>query len=149
MVKATQLGVGYSIGQKIEQELGVKTVLKYDGIKLPTEKPFILVEQMQNNHTQISKLREAIQTTFRFQIGIYAETQAQRSSMQDKLRDLFLFAQFPLYDDMGAETGVFFDVGLTNEVPIDADDLSDKTNMHRLYFDVEVAQIYHKNRTEN
>lgn len=148
MTEASQQGLGYSLEQVIQNTIGIPTVLYFDGMKLPSKKPFLLVEQMQNNFTYLSKGREAVETTYRFQIGIFAESHAQRSTLQDKLRSLFLFEEIPLFDDTGVNTGRVFAVNVVSEVPITPEDISDKTRTHRLYFDVEVTQIYHKNRTK-
>ncbi|SET69193.1 hypothetical protein SAMN05216389_12110 [Oceanobacillus limi] len=143
-----QLELGYSIQVFLEDKTGIPSVLIYDGIKLPDEKPFITVEQMQNNLTAISKQNESIATTFRFQLGLYARTHAERSSKQDEIRELFLFEDIPLYNETGGLTSGFFNVSITNEVPIIPEDISDQTRMHRLYFDIEVERISHKNKGE-
>ncbi len=130
----------------LESKTGIATVLMYDGVKLPESKPFITVEQMQNNLEFISKQREAVETTFRFQLGLYANSLTERTRKQDEIRDLFLFEDIPLYTDSGELTAGFFRVGITNEVPLSAEDTSDKTKMHRLYFDIEVERISHKNK---
>lgn len=143
-----QLALQYSIQVFLEEKLGHTSVIMYDGIKLPEVKPFTTVEQMQNNNEYISKLRESISTTFRFQIGLYSTSHYERTSLQDKIRDLFLFEDIPLYNELGEITSSFFNVVVTNEVPITPEDISDETRMHRLYFDVEIKRIFHKNKGE-
>lgn len=141
-----QLGLGYSLKQILEEETRVPTVLQFDGMKLPEEKPFIKVKQMPNTHEAISKRRETIVTSYSYEIGVFETSLAERSSTQDTIRELFLFEDIPLYNEAGERTGDSFKVTIENEVPLDAEDISDTTKSHRMYFDVVVQGVRHKNR---
>lgn len=141
-----QLGLPYSIERFLEERTSIPTIIIYDGIELPDEKPFIEIRQMMNSNTYLSKQRESIETTFRFQIGLFADSHVERTQVQDEIRELFLFEDIPLYNSLGELTPGFFNVNLTNETPFTADDLSDKTNAHRVYFDIEISNITHKNK---
>lgn len=141
-----QLGLGYSIKMFLENETGIDTILMFDGIRLPKVKPFIIVKQMTNNNQYVAKQRETIQTTYRYEVGLFAESYAERTAVQGEIRDLFFFDDIPLYDESGRKTTKYFQVSVTSEVPLDAGDVSDKTNMHRIYFDIEVVGTKHKNR---
>lgn len=140
-----QLNLQHSLCTHIETKTGIKTIWHYDGVKLPKSKPFILVEQMQNNTTILSKQREAVRTIYRFQVGLFASGAADRARKQDELKRILLFNEIQLMD---ATSGVwigFFDANVTAEVPMPAEDVSDETNKHRVYFDVEIDVTYNKN----
>ncbi|MBO0962021.1 hypothetical protein J1P26_20150 [Neobacillus sp. MM2021_6] len=142
-----QLNLQHSIKTHLEAETGIPVIWVYDGVKLPAEKPFITIEQMQNNNEIISKLRESIQTTYRFQVGLHANSASERSRKQEEIQQIFLFAEMELLDAAtpGKSLG-FFNTNLTAEVPMPADDLSDKTSYHRVYFDIEVDMTFNRRR---
>lgn len=141
-----QLNIQHSIRAHLAEETGIPAIWVYDGVKLPKIKPFITVEQMQNNTTIISKQREAVQTTYRFQVGVFANSATERARKQDEVKRLLLFDNIELVDaTTGALLG-FFKANVTAEVPMPADDISDKTGYHRLYFDVEVDVVFNVNK---
>lgn len=141
-----QLNLQHSLCTHIEVKTGIKTIWLYDGVKLPKSKPFITVEQMQNNTTVLSKQREAMRTIYRFQIGLFAASAADRARKQNALKRILLFDEIELIDatSLGQSLGFFY-VDLTAEVPMPADDVSDETKKHRVYFDVEVDVTFNKN----
>lgn len=145
----SQLGLGYSLKQVLEEETGKPTLLQFDGMELPEEKPFIKIKQMPNTHESLSKRRETIVTSYSYEIGVFETSLAERSSTQDTIRDLFLFEDVPLYDEVGEHTGESFKVEIENEVPLDAEDISDTTKSHRMYFDIVIQGVRHKNRGNN
>lgn len=126
---------------------GVTVVWVFDGVALPTVKPFITVEQMQNNNAILSKGRESIETILRFQVGLYAKSSTEKARMQSEIADAINFERITLYQTLQSPaTAVgFFDAFVTNVVPIPAEATEGETNKHRVYFDVEVTQIYGKN----
>jgi hypothetical protein len=140
-----QLNIQHSLRTHIAYKTGINTVWVYDGVKLPTTKPFITIEQMQNNLTVNSKLRESIEEIYRFQIGLFAESASDRALKQEELKRILLFDEIELLDTMSGATLGFFRCDLTAVVPMPADDISDETNKHRVYFDVEVRVTYNKN----
>lgn len=140
-----QLNLQHSLRKHISDKTGINTVWVYDGVKLPTSKPFITVEQMQNNTTVISKQREAVRTIYRFQIGLFASSTADRARKQDELKRVLLFDKIELIDAMSSQSLGFFNADITAEVPMPADDVSDETSKHRVYFDVEIDVTYNKN----
>lgn len=142
----SQLGLTYSVKEFLEKGTGIDVVIQFDGIVLPEEKPFIVVKQMPNSNAIMSKQRETVLTTYRFQVGIFARTLAERTATQDNVRDMFLFDVIPEYDDNGRKTTKVTQALITGETPLDADDVSDKTKTHRIYFDIEVLGTRHKNR---
>jgi hypothetical protein len=141
-----QLNLQHSLRTHIANKTGINTVWLYDGVKMPTTKPFITVEQMQNNTTILSKQRESVRTIYRFQVGLFASSAADRARKQDELKRTLLFDKIELIDAStpGKSLG-FFNAVITAEVPMPAEDISDETNKHRVYFDVEVDVTFNKN----
>jgi hypothetical protein len=141
-----QLNLQHSLITHIADKTGIKVVWIYDGVKLPKSKAFITIEQMQNNTTVISKQREAVRTIYRFQIGIFATSATDRALKQDELKRVLLFEEIELLDATtpGRLLG-FFNANITAEVPLPADDISDETQKHRVYFDVEIDVTVNKN----
>jgi hypothetical protein len=140
-----QLNLQHSMHAHLTDKTGIKVVWIYDGVKLPTTKPFITVEQMQNNTTIISKQREAVRTIYRFQIGLFANSASDRANKQDEMKRILLFDEIELLDATipGKSLG-FFHADITAEVPMPAEDVSNETQKHRVYFDVEVDVTLHK-----
>lgn len=127
--------------------MGVPVVWIYDGVKLPDEaaKPFMTIEQMQNNNAVLSKGREAVETIHRFQIGLFAKTASERATLQTKVKRHLLFDNIPLID-LGQPTRPivgFFNPHVTGEVPIGADSTDARNTYHRVYFDVEIKLDYY------
>jgi hypothetical protein len=140
-----QLNIQHSLRLHIAAKTGINTVWVYDGAKLPTAKPFITVEQMQNNTTVISKQRESVRTIYRFQIGLFASSATDRARKQDELKQTLLFDQIELIDATSSQSLGYFSADITAEVPMPAEDVSDETKKHRVYFDVEIDVTYNKN----
>jgi hypothetical protein len=141
-----QYNLQHSLITHIADKTGIKVVWIYDGVKLPKSKAFITVEQMQNNTTVISKQREAVRTIYRFQLGLFATSATDRALKQDELKRILLFEEIELLDATtpGRSLG-FFNVDITAEVPMPAEDVSDETKKHRIYFDIEVGVTFNKN----
>ncbi|MDI3411097.1 hypothetical protein QKW52_15530 [Bacillus sonorensis] len=76
---------------------------------MPDAKPFITIEQMQNNTSMLTKLRETVRTIYHFQVGVYANSATERAAIQEKVRKIFLFDRFKLIDanDPSKELGLF------------------------------------------
>lgn len=114
----------------------------FDGVSLSGKtKPFGTVEQMQSNNEILAKEREYYATTYRFQIGLHASTIGERSKLQDRVRTALLQPDIELLDTsqpFPLPTVGFFYCDVTAEVPIPVESVSDETNKHRVYFDVEV-----------
>lgn len=105
-----------------------------------------MIRQRANYNENISKQRETVETTFRFEVGVFAESLANRGELQDKLRNLFLFEDIPVFDSEGLPTGIGTQAHIDAETPISADDISSDTKKHRMYFSVEIYGSHHKNR---
>lgn len=141
-MSVSQLNIQHSLRTIIEDETGIPSVWVYDGVKLPEEKPFTTVEQMMAETEIISKGRQAVRTIFHFQVGVHARNPNERARYQDVLQRLFLFGKIPLIDaETGAQNG-HLRVNAPYVTPIPAEDISDKSNYFRLYFDVTVDVVY-------
>ena len=55
-----QHAITFSIVNYLRVATGINAIWLFDGVKLPAEKPFITVEQMQNGESFISKGRETL-----------------------------------------------------------------------------------------
>lgn len=117
----------------------VKVDLIFDGYEMPAERPLITVEQMPNNYEIISKGREAVRASYRYQIGLHDVNSVQLSVNQEKLQNAFLFHKFAYYDK--SEVVGFFYCELSAVTPILADDISKKSDYDRVYFDIEIEDI--------
>jgi ABC-type polysaccharide transport system permease subunit len=139
--------IQYSIKRHLETAIGVPVVWVYDGVALPTVKPFITIEQMQNNNEILTKRREAIETIFRFQVGLYTNNTTERARKQAEVVNAINFETITLYQtSQSPATAVgFFDAFVTSVVPMPAESTDAKTQFHKVYFDVEVTQIYGRN----
>lgn len=142
--------IHYSLKRHLETTFaGVTVVWVYDGVALPTVKPFITVEQMQNNNEILSKGRESLQTVFRFQIGLYAANSTQKSRMQSELSNAINFERITLYQTSITPVSAvgFFDAFVTSVVPMPAEVTEAETQKHKVYFTVEIPFIYGRNTT--
>lgn len=142
--------IQYSIIEHLRAKINVPVVWMYDGVTLPTEdkKPYITVEQMSNTNSILSKQRESIATTMRFQIGLFAKTSTDRSRKQDAIKQTLMFDEIDLYDTTVSPpilAGSFY-TKVTGETPIPADDIANKSQYHRVYFDVEVDTVSHRKK---
>lgn len=142
-----QLGVAYSLRKHIEGELGIESILHYNGISLPEKLPFVMVRSVLSPHEYLSKARETVKTDFNFEISLYADSSFNLYRYQDSLRRLLLFSDVPYFDgDGNAFERTSFEVAVRNENHITAAALSDKTSTHRVFFEITVEGTYYKNR---
>ncbi len=136
-----QHGLNRSIIMHLRERFpDVQVDLKFDGYVMPATRPLILVEQMQNNIEINVKQREAIETIYRYQIGLFCANSVDLSIKQERLQGVFNFDTFPFYDTLQSpaiQRGYFL-CDLTAVVPMPAGDISNKSEYHRVYFDVEI-----------
>lgn len=118
----------------------------YDGIELPSEKPFATIRQMNNVTTSISKAHEAVAVNYGFRVSLHCKSLAQRAAVQEKFRDVLLFDELPLYTASGLLTDSFFEVEIDGEVPLSAGDISGETEYHQIHFELSITRVKHKNR---
>lgn len=123
--------------------------LKFDGYTFPKERPLILFERMLNEFTILSKQREGVGTTYRFQVGLFANNSVELSILEEELSRAFLFDEIEYYETM--TDGEPFVCGkfkclVTDVTPIYSDDITDKSEYHRVYFDIEIESLLRKRR---
>lgn len=140
------LNVINSLKINLEELTEINTVILYDGIKLPKEKPFITIDQLTNTFDRIAKQKESVRTNHNFRVGVFAKSLRNRYEIQQTLRDIFSFYELALYNEEGINTGRKFEITSMNEIPLSAEDISSDTDKHRVYFDIEIQEIRHKNR---
>lgn len=141
-----KLGIMVSLKNAIADEIDINTLVKYGGVVLPDKKPFAYIESLESFQYVQSKQRESIRKDNRYQIGLYADSLSERMTLQDEISSLLTFSEFTYYDEDGEKTDKTFEVdGDFNEVPIPNDDISNKTNYHRMFFDISV--FTHEYRT--
>lgn len=141
-----QHGLQHSIITHLRNKLGIRVDWVYDGYRKPIEKPYVTVEQMQNNNEILAKQREAIETIYRFQVGLTAGSATERARLQDRISRIFMFDEITFLDtnESPAQARGFFRVDLTTVMPMPADDLSSTSDYHRVYFDIEVDAKHYK-----
>lgn len=142
----TLYDVQASLKTFLEQQTGLMCVWIYDGVKLPTEKPFLTIEDLQAQHSTLEKMREIVESTYRFQIGVFAQTSAQKAKLPDEITRLLTFNKIPLIDtsQSGFPAVGFFVAEVERVTPMLNDDVSNVTNNHRAYIDVTVELDVYK-----
>jgi|SRR5690625_984964 len=143
------LNVINSLKINLEDLTDIHTVILYDGIKLPDEKPFLTIDQLTNTFDSVAKQRESVRTNHNFRVGVFAKSLRNRYEIQQTLRDIFSFSELVLHNEEGNDTGRKFEITSMNEIPLNAEDISSDTSKHRVYFDIEIQEIRHKNRGIN
>jgi hypothetical protein len=135
--------ITYSILAHIETEVSELTdvVQIYDGVTLTNRmKPFGTIEQMPSSIGVIAKERSYYEKTYRYQIGLYAQSLSQRMKLEEAIEQALLQPNISLLNTSQfppAEAGFFYcDVLATTPMP--AESPADETNKHKVYFDVEV-----------
>lgn len=139
----TQYDLQNSIRFFFLREMDLSCDIVYDGYKMSETRPLVTIEPMQNNVESTTKQRESVQTLYRFQIGLRAGNGVEKSRLQERISNAFLFDKLPYYDtEKSADNPVgFFSVNLTAVVPMPSDDIAKHSERHRVYFDVEIENI--------
>lgn len=116
----------------------------YDGISLTGRaKPFAVVEQMQSNHELLAAGRSTYDDTYRFQVGLMATSVSERSKLTDKMTNALRQPNLTLYQTSQfppTEAG-FFNCDVLAVTPMPVETVTDDTNKHRVYLDVEVSVL--------
>lgn len=141
-----QHGLQHSIIMHLRNKLGIRVDWVFDGYKKPAEKPFVTVEQMQNNNEILSKGREAVETIYRFQVGLHAQSSTERARLQERIKRIILFDNITFLDTdkSPAQASGFFMCELTAEVPMPAGDITNTSDYHVVYFDIEINTEHYK-----
>lgn len=138
-----QHGLQYSVIEHLKDETGLRVDWVYDGYKKPKDEIYVTVEQMQNNYEYIVKLREAVQSIHRLQVGLHAQSNGERSKLQDDIERIFMFDKFTYYDTEKSPAiacGSFL-VEMKSVTPMPSGDITDKSGYHTVYFDIEIDII--------
>jgi len=134
-----------SLIDHLRAKTGMNVVWVFDGVKLPVVKPFITVEQMPSSESVVSKMRDAARSIYRFQVGLHTQSMTERTRKQDEIKRIFVFDTFDLLDTTQIPAPVIgsFCVDLTGITPISPESVSDTTNYHKVYFDIEIDVNYY------
>src|SRR5690625_6687788 len=119
-----QYGFLVSLKRYFEDKHGLPCDIIYDGYKWRDEKPFMTIEQMQNNYEYNVKRREAVEIAYRAQVGLHASNGVERMKLQERINNGLLFDGIEYRSD--GETSGFFDVEITGIVPMPSDDKTDR-----------------------
>lgn len=134
--------VFYSIRMALENEAPELTDVQmiYDGVKLSgREKPFAIVQYLTTNKTKLAAGQRTHEYAFRFQVGIHARSLGEQLQLEEKIDAILSNPEgIPLYNEEFKTTGETVLVDVSDFTPITNDDVSNKTNNHRGYFDVSV-----------
>lgn len=140
MTAYKQWDLTVSLQQFLRDKTGIQTDIVYDGYEYSTVRPLITIEQMQNNYEYNVKGREAVETIYRWQIGLHASNVIERGKRQEEISNTLIFNDIPYFDyDKSADEPVgFFDVEINAITPMPADDITKHSVRHTVYFDVEL-----------
>jgi len=125
-----------SLKRYFEDKYDIPCDILYDGYKWRDEKPFMTIEQMQNNYEYNVKRREAVEVVYRAQVGLHASNGVERMRLQERINNGLSFDEIEYRS--GEETSGFFDVEITGIVPMPSDDITDRGRRHTVYFDIEL-----------
>ena len=139
----TQYGLDRSIILGLRERMGegFRVDLVFDGYKTPSVRPLITVENMQSNYESISKLREGINATYRYQIGLHDVNSVELSRNKEIIANLFNFHRFKYFEESPDNIEGFFYCELTAVTPMLASDISKRSEYDRAYFDIEIESI--------
>lgn len=140
MTAYKQWNLTVSLQQFLRDRTGIQTDIVYDGYEYSSVRPLITIEQMQNNYEYNVKGREAVETIYRWQIGLHASNVIERGKRQEDISDILIFNDIPYfdYDKSADEPAGFFDVEINAITPMPADDITKHSVRHTVYFDVEL-----------
>lgn len=140
MTAYSQWNLTVSLQQFLRDKTGMQTDIVYDGYEYSSVRPLITIEQMQNNYEYNVKGREAVETIYRWQVGLHASNVIERGKRQEEISNTLIFNDIPYFDyEKSADEPVgFFDVEINAITPMPADDIAKHSVRHTVYFDVEL-----------
>lgn len=140
MTAYSQWNLTVSLQQFLRDKTDIQTDIVYDGYEYSSVRPLITIEQMQNNYEYNVKGREAVETVYRWQIGLHASNVIERGKRQEEISNTLIFNDIPYFDyEKSANESVgFFDVEINAVTPMPADDIAKHSVRHTVYFDVEL-----------
>lgn len=121
----------------------MKVDLIFDGYKYSEQRPLITIQHLMTNVSELTKNREALYTQYRYQVGLFDVNNAQLSLNQERVQDVLSFDKFPYYDTTKepAELAGFFRCQVEAVTPIYSDDITNESEINRVYFDVTINDI--------
>ena len=139
-----------SLIDHLRKATSLNVVWVYDGVTLPESegKTYMTVEQLPNSTSILSKGREAVRTIYRFQVGLYAKTAAERARKQSEVLRILTFDEIPLLDTAVPTLDVIgkLDAQVLAETPITPTGVEQESRYNRVYFDVEVDYVMHRRK---
>ena len=140
MTAYKQWNLTVSLQQFLRDKTGIQADIVYDGYVYSSVRPLITIEQMQNNYEYNVKGREAVETIYRWQVGLHASNLIERGKRQEEISNTLIFNDIPYFDyEKSANESVgFFDVEINAVTPMPADDIAKHSVRHTVYFDVEL-----------
>lgn len=132
-----------SIQRFLRERTGYQVDLVYDGYKYSDTRPLVTIRSMQDNNEFNVKGREAVETTYRWQIGLHAEHLSGQLKDADVINELLMLSDIPYFDyDKSADNPAgFFSVEITAVVPMPSDDIANASRRYTTYFDAELLTI--------
>lgn len=143
MANITPHELQYSVIEHLRNKTNLNVDWIYDGYKMREGETFMSVKEMQSNYEYIVKLRESVNVINRFQVGLHATSESERSRKQDEIRRLLTFDRIPYIDTEVSSDKVcgYLDVYLRNVTPMSSSHITDKSSHHTVYFDIEIDTI--------
>src|SRR5699024_147649 len=132
-----------SIRKHIMDVKGIKTDIVGDGYEFPADRPLVTIELMPINNEYNVKRREAVEVTYRWQIGVHASNVVEQMKLKDEFNDFFMFTQVPYFDFERSrdESQGFVELKVTSATPMPSDDIAKASKRYTTYFDVEIETI--------
>lgn len=129
-------------------EVGNRVTWMFDGVSISgTEKPFLTIESITDTNALIAAGRRDYEETYAWQIGVRGRTIAERERLTETVRTALRQRNIPFIDtrtNPPTESTQTFVADVIRTQPMPSDDISNETDRHRTYIDVEVA-IYRVN----
>src|SRR5690625_4067603 len=91
------LNLEYSISKIIEDRLSIISEIRYTGKELPKELPYCYIRNVPSTHTILSKGKESIESTYNFEVLLFANSKYELESLRHELTNILLFDDIPYY----------------------------------------------------
>lgn len=141
------LSVQHSLSKHVEERLKLSPIWIYGGLDLSgEERPYVTVRQIFMDSESVSKGREAVRSYIYYEIGIHADSLRDLLTLQSRLHHALVFDDIKLINAETGESLGSLDVFVPNAEPEPLSDVSEHSNYHRVYFDIEVDVVYGRNK---
>ncbi|PAD35978.1 hypothetical protein [Terribacillus saccharophilus] len=139
----------YSLRIALETEAPelTKVQIQQDGVTpIGIEKPFGTVRYLFSEKNSEAAGRRYYSYVYRMQVGLYARDYAERLRIETQIDEILGQAEgIPLFDDSLLPTGDYILCDVGTFTPMTNDEISNKTNDHRGYYDVSV-RVYRQSK---